>query len=225
MSMLHVQPMDTTAAPAWGSMTIGRTGGGRLANGRAATAERRRPAVRMAVDERRRGLRVAQARPVKVLDGAAGRTLVGETVDVSVTGLRVRLAAGGAGLRCGRGGRHQRRPEPDRRAVGQPPAADPGPRRLGPPHRWRRRRRCHRRRRVRHRHRGAARRRLNGSPENSEPRPPTALPWAFSSGASWVGRTLPAVCLTLTGSADLHNLPALRSGGPVPPLCFRQAMR
>ena len=58
--------------------------------------------MRLATDtaERRRGLRVAQARPVKVLDAIGGRTLVGETVDVSATGLRVQLPAE-AGLRVG----------------------------------------------------------------------------------------------------------------------------
>ena len=50
--------------------------------------------------ERRRGLRVRQARPVKLLDLALTRTIVGRTVDVSATGLRVELT-GGAGLRTG----------------------------------------------------------------------------------------------------------------------------
>ena len=58
--------------------------------------------MRLATDtaERRRGLRVAQARPVKVLDAIGGRTLVGQTVDVSATGLRVQLPAEAA-LRVG----------------------------------------------------------------------------------------------------------------------------
>ncbi len=58
--------------------------------------------MRLATDtaERRRGLRVAQARPVKVLDAIGGRTLVGETIDVSATGLRVQLPANAA-LRVG----------------------------------------------------------------------------------------------------------------------------
>ena len=58
--------------------------------------------MRLASDsaERRRGLRVRQARPVKLLDAVAGRTVAGQTMDVSVTGMRVELPAG-AGLRVG----------------------------------------------------------------------------------------------------------------------------
>ncbi len=58
--------------------------------------------MRLATDtaERRRGLRVSQLRAVKVLDAAGGRTIVGETIDVSGTGLRVLLPAE-AGLRVG----------------------------------------------------------------------------------------------------------------------------
>ena len=41
--------------------------------------------------ERRRGLRIAQARPVKVLDPTVGRYFGGQTQDVSATGLRIEL--------------------------------------------------------------------------------------------------------------------------------------
>jgi hypothetical protein len=41
--------------------------------------------------ERRRGLRISQARPVKVLDPTAGRFFGGQTRDVSATGLRIEL--------------------------------------------------------------------------------------------------------------------------------------
>jgi hypothetical protein len=41
--------------------------------------------------ERRRGLRMSQARPVKVLDPAMGRYFGGQTQDVSATGLRIEL--------------------------------------------------------------------------------------------------------------------------------------
>ena len=58
--------------------------------------------MRLATDtaERRRGVRVAQLRPVKMLDLAAGRTTAGQTLDVSATGMRVELPAG-TGLRVG----------------------------------------------------------------------------------------------------------------------------
>ena len=41
--------------------------------------------------ERRRGLRVAQNRPVKVLEPASARYIPGRTEDVSATGLRIEL--------------------------------------------------------------------------------------------------------------------------------------
>lgn len=41
--------------------------------------------------ERRRGLRIAQRRPVKVFDPASARYLAGQTRDVSSTGLRLEL--------------------------------------------------------------------------------------------------------------------------------------
>jgi hypothetical protein len=41
--------------------------------------------------ERRRGLRIAQNRPVKVFDPSSARYLPGQTEDVSVTGLRIEL--------------------------------------------------------------------------------------------------------------------------------------
>ena len=43
--------------------------------------------------ERRRGLRVRQARPVKVFDAAAARYFGGQTEDISATGLRLKLPA------------------------------------------------------------------------------------------------------------------------------------
>jgi hypothetical protein len=41
--------------------------------------------------ERRRGLRIAQSRPVKVFEPSASRYFPGETKDVSATGLRLEL--------------------------------------------------------------------------------------------------------------------------------------
>ncbi|CAN5368495.1 hypothetical protein BH09PLA1_BH09PLA1_29050 [soil metagenome] len=41
--------------------------------------------------ERRRGLRIAQARPVKVFEHTSSRYFPGETLDVSATGLRIEL--------------------------------------------------------------------------------------------------------------------------------------
>jgi hypothetical protein len=46
--------------------------------------------------ERRRGLRIAQDRPVKVFEPSAGRYLPGRTRDVSATGLCVELPASAA---------------------------------------------------------------------------------------------------------------------------------
>jgi hypothetical protein len=43
--------------------------------------------------ERRRGLRIAQNRPVKVLDTVGGKYFGGQTHDVSSTGLRIELPA------------------------------------------------------------------------------------------------------------------------------------
>jgi len=43
------------------------------------------------VAERRRGLRIRQARPVKVFDAAAARYFGGQTEDISATGLRIEL--------------------------------------------------------------------------------------------------------------------------------------
>jgi hypothetical protein len=41
--------------------------------------------------ERRRGLRIEQNRPIKVLDSMAGRFFGGQTRDVSATGLKIEL--------------------------------------------------------------------------------------------------------------------------------------
>lgn len=41
--------------------------------------------------ERRRGLRIRQARPVKVFEPASARYFGGQTADVSATGLRIEL--------------------------------------------------------------------------------------------------------------------------------------
>jgi hypothetical protein len=46
--------------------------------------------------ERRRGLRVRQNRPVKVLDTLGGKYFGGQTQDVSSTGLRIELPANAA---------------------------------------------------------------------------------------------------------------------------------
>lgn len=43
--------------------------------------------------ERRRGLRISQARPVKVYEPASGRYVGGQTEDISATGLRIELPA------------------------------------------------------------------------------------------------------------------------------------
>jgi PilZ domain len=43
--------------------------------------------------ERRRGLRVARQRPVKIFDAAANRYIGGRTADVSSSGLRLELPA------------------------------------------------------------------------------------------------------------------------------------
>src|SRR5438874_1977291 len=50
--------------------------------------------------ERRRGLRVRQARPVKVYEAAGARYFAGRTEDISATGLRIELPAS-ADLRPG----------------------------------------------------------------------------------------------------------------------------
>lgn len=41
--------------------------------------------------ERRRGLRIAQSRPVKVFEPSSARYIPGQTQDVSATGLRIEL--------------------------------------------------------------------------------------------------------------------------------------
>ncbi|HYO09725.1 MAG TPA: PilZ domain-containing protein [Tepidisphaeraceae bacterium] len=46
--------------------------------------------------ERRRGLRVPQARPVKVYDASEAKYFGGQTADVSATGLRIQLPASAA---------------------------------------------------------------------------------------------------------------------------------
>ena len=45
------------------------------------------------ITERRRGLRIRQNRPVKVLDTTTGKFFGGKTSDVSATGLRIELPA------------------------------------------------------------------------------------------------------------------------------------
>ena len=47
--------------------------------------------LRIAASERRRGLRIRQARPIKVYDAAAARYFGGQTEDISATGLRIEL--------------------------------------------------------------------------------------------------------------------------------------
>jgi hypothetical protein len=53
-----------------------------------------------AVSERRRGLRIRQARPVKLFDPVGGRFYGGSTLDVSTSGLRIQLPLH-AGVRPG----------------------------------------------------------------------------------------------------------------------------
>lgn len=47
----------------------------------------------LAPTERRRGLRILQNRPIKVLDPTAGKYFGGQTRDVSATGLQIELPA------------------------------------------------------------------------------------------------------------------------------------
>ena len=47
----------------------------------------------LASSERRRGLRIAQARPIKVYEPQGARYFGGQTEDISVTGLRIELPA------------------------------------------------------------------------------------------------------------------------------------
>src|SRR3954453_21219422 len=49
--------------------------------------------VESAGNERRRGLRIHQNRPVKVYEPASGRYVGGQTEDISSTGLRIELPA------------------------------------------------------------------------------------------------------------------------------------
>ena len=91
--MLQLTTTTTTANPH-------AAGWGRIGGGAGLTEQARRMRLASETAERRRGLRVSQARPVKVLDAVGGRTVVGETVDVSATGLRVSLPAE-ASLRVG----------------------------------------------------------------------------------------------------------------------------
>lgn len=44
--------------------------------------------------ERRRGLRIRQARPIKVYEPSAGRYIGGQTEDISATGLKIELPLG-----------------------------------------------------------------------------------------------------------------------------------
>src|SRR3989440_11379978 len=53
--------------------------------------ERDESVTRINPAERRRGLRIAQHRPVKVFDPSASRYFPGATQDVSATGLRLEL--------------------------------------------------------------------------------------------------------------------------------------
>ena len=96
--------LTTTTADDAIAMRIGRppTGWAGPA-GRGAGVSAQASRMRLApVDDadRRRTARVRQVRSAKLLDMAMGRTVVGQTVDVSATGMRLVLA-GGAGLRVG----------------------------------------------------------------------------------------------------------------------------
>ena len=50
-------------------------------------------AIESSGNERRRGLRISQHRPIKVFESASGRYIGGQTEDVSTTGLRIELPA------------------------------------------------------------------------------------------------------------------------------------
>src|SRR5688572_14739087 len=50
-------------------------------------------AMRIASSERRRGLRIRQARPIRVCDSGGTRYFGGQTEDISATGLRIELPA------------------------------------------------------------------------------------------------------------------------------------
>jgi hypothetical protein len=63
--------------------------------------------------ERRRGLRIAQARPVKIFEHASNRYFPGQTMDVSATGLAHRAAGFVAGSRR-KAAEHPRRALPRR---------------------------------------------------------------------------------------------------------------
>ena len=52
-------------------------------------------------EERRRGLRIRQARPIKIYEPTAAKYVGGKTADVSATGLRIELPAS-ASVRPGR---------------------------------------------------------------------------------------------------------------------------
>ena len=54
---------------------------------------RRRRSAEAVPAERRRGLRIAQSRPVKVYEPVSARFFAGHTCDVSSTGLRIELPA------------------------------------------------------------------------------------------------------------------------------------
>lgn len=88
MTMLQIHPVADThgTGSGWGEGDCGA-----MSIGLGTTGGRRGPKRAAATAERRRGLRVSQARPVKVLDAMGGRTIVGETVNVSATGLQVSL--------------------------------------------------------------------------------------------------------------------------------------
>jgi hypothetical protein len=57
------------------------------------TSSNKRESTEAVPAERRRGLRIAQNRPVKVYEPLSGRVFPGQTSDVSSTGLRIELPA------------------------------------------------------------------------------------------------------------------------------------
>jgi hypothetical protein len=55
--------------------------------------EREEQSTKTGSNERRRGLRISQNRPVKVFESASARYIGGQTEDISATGLRIELPA------------------------------------------------------------------------------------------------------------------------------------
>ena len=82
--------------------------------------------------ERRRGLRILQSRPIKVLDTLGGKYFGGQTQDISSTGLRIELPAHYVGAH-GAAAQHSRGIERARKFAGESAADDPGESGMGQP--------------------------------------------------------------------------------------------